>query len=279
LGNLAMQLPQIDASITGNTQQRMIASGIRVAPTGAAQTASGKIYIATTTDPWADNLGLALMTQARLAAFKSDVVAVQTASLANWPSNSVLSSFAMPTDSVAFEMFYGSTPGTAVVDYPSIGVFVYGGAPNATISISGMFVYEAEKSTSFRDTSEPYAPLVDSATVMNGINGTRDAHVADTQGSHLSILGVVPKPVHQSGIHNGAGPIGFLKQLVDSQPTKVPAVKILMSPKADKSEGFFGNLSSAVSGAFNWLKDAAKELLPVVASSVATAIAVKKPIR
>lgn len=250
-GLLASPAPLVDASLDGNSEMRQVAVGIRAWSDAALLNAAGDVRILSTVDPVNSAAEGAIVggTDAVYEGINPFILAQEMVPLSGWKSGHVISTFAVPTTKEAFEMRHQPAVGDVTFGFPQIGVVITGAAANQTFKVEICKIFEFEFQQSNRLGVEPEPTIgSDVSTIMSNVNATHQYKVRR------------PSPVHASGIHNGAGPLGFASNLMVTRPAKIPSLQLAMSKPSSV-------LAPLVKSGVSWLASKAKQFLPGIAKS------------
>jgi len=254
-GLIKAALPLVDDSWDATTQMRQVAAGIRGWSDAAESTAQGNVRILSTTEPRTlpAEGAIASSDVATLSQLNPFVMAQTAAPLAGWRSGHVISTFAVPSDSDSFKFHNPPATGAAAFGYPQIGVVIYGAASGQTFTVSVAKVYAFEFQQTHRVDVMPDPNVhVGMDRITNGLSAMWPN--VTTQ----------PQPVHSTGIHNGAGPLGFVREMASSRPEKLPALHQMMTRPGSRPQS--GDL---IDRGLRWLTKKAVDLLPGAVGKVA----------
>jgi hypothetical protein len=255
-GLLASQAPLVDQSLDYNSQMRQVAAGIRAWSDASLLNAAGDIRIVSTVEPIGTPSEGSISgpgagtTDATLEGINPFIMAQELVPLAGWKSGEVVSTFVVPTTRTAFEMHHLPAAAQSIntFGWPQMGIIITGAAPNQTVKVEIVKIFEFEFQQSNRLNVEP-EPTIGS-----------DMGTIGSNLSHLHPYKVRrPATVHQSGIHNGAGPLAFASNLMTTRPAKLPALQHAMAKPSS-------SLAPIVQAGVSWLAKKAKSFLPGIAS-------------
>jgi len=252
----SLEQPLLDDSLTTTTNYRQVACGIRGWSDAAYEAASGNVTFYSTSEPYAAVTlgGLTDASTSDLFAVSPYVLTQKTRAIPGWKSGEVMSTFAVPTGRNAFEFNNPVATGTTTFSYPSIGVAIEGGQSGQTFYVEIVKVFEFEFTQSFRVDVEPEPTLhVGPERVANVIRGMHPYKVSVARPANG------PTP---STVHNGAGPLAFVKEIMQTRPGKLSHLQQIISRPQNM-------LKPVLASGVQWLAKNAMSFLPGVIGKAA----------
>jgi hypothetical protein len=246
-GLLASAAPLIDEALDANSMLRQVACGIRCWSDAAALVAAGNVRVVSTVDPinGAGEGALPGSTDATLEGISPFIMAQEMRPLPGWRSGDMMSTFAVPTTKDGFEMRYLPAVGSTAFGFPQIGIIITGAAANQTfkVEIAKLFEFEFQQSNRLNVAPEPTVGS-DMGVIGNNVAATHEFKVREAS------------PVHEaSGIHNGAGPLAFAKNMMVTRPLKIEHLQQAMTKPTS-------SLAPLIQSGVSWLAKRARSYLP-----------------
>jgi len=260
-GLLASTAPEIDSSLDVNSQARQVAVGIRCWNDAAALNAAGDVRVVSTVDPvnGASEVAIVGSTDSTLEGINPFIMAQDKHPIPGWVSGHVMSTFAVPTTRTGFQMHSLPAVGSTTFGFPQIGIVITGAAASQTfkVEIAKIFEFEFQQSNRLNVQAEPTVGS-DMGTIGMNIAAMHKYKVRGGQRIPVNPLrdnSPVVASVHPSGVHNGAGPLGFADNLMVTRPAKLDHLQVSMKKPTS-------SFSPLVKAGMSWLIDRGKQFLP-----------------